>query len=147
MFQRMMDIPYYPALFLFKFNQNYSVRKYLFFALLLPVQLCAQSFSKEEINRWQQQAQQVTIIEDDWGIPHVYGKTDADAVFGLMYVQCEQSFERVELNHLEMMGRLSEVYGKSRLYEDLRMQLIYDTAAAITDYAKSPAWFRKLLDA
>jgi acyl-homoserine lactone acylase PvdQ len=64
-----------------------------------------------------------------------------------MYVQCEQSFERVELNHLEMMGRLSEVYGKSRLYEDLRMRLIYDTAAAISDYTKSPGWFKKLLNA
>jgi acyl-homoserine-lactone acylase len=123
------------------------VKKYLFFILLLPVQLWAQSFSKEEIYRWQHQARQVTIIEDDWGIPHVYGRTDADAVFGLMYVQCEQSFERVEFNHLEMMGRLSEVYGKSRLYEDLKMRLIYDSAAAMADYTKSPAWFRKLLDA
>lgn len=119
----------------------------MIFAFLLPVQLWAQSFSPQEISRWQLQAQQVQIIEDDWGIPHVYGKTDADAVFGLMYVQCEQSFERVELNHLEMMGRLSEVYGKSRLYEDLRMRLIYDTAAAMADYAKSPASFKKLLDA
>ena len=123
------------------------MKKNLVFAFLLPVHLWAQSFSKEEINRWERQAQQVQIIEDDWGIPHVYGKTDADAVFGLMYVQCEQSFDRVELNHLEMMGRLSEVYGKSRLYEDLRMRLIYDTAEAINDYTKSPAWFKKLLDA
>ena len=123
------------------------MKKYLVLAFLLPVQLWAQSFSQAEINRWQNQAQQVTIIEDNWGIPHVYGKTDADAVFGLMYVQCEQSFERVELNHLEMMGRLSEVYGKSRLYEDLRMRLIYDTAAAIADYTESPAWFQKLLNA
>jgi acyl-homoserine lactone acylase PvdQ len=117
------------------------------FALLLPLRFWGQGFSQEEISRWQRQAQQVTIIEDDWGIPHVYGKTDADAVFGLMYVQCEQSFERVELNHLEMMGRLSEVYGKSRLYEDLRMRLIYDTAAAMTDYARSPAWMKQLLNA
>ncbi|ANE51522.1 penicillin acylase family protein [Flavisolibacter tropicus] len=123
------------------------MKKLLVFAFLLPAQLWAQSFSKEEVSRWQQQAQQVNIIEDDWGIPHVYGKTDADAVFGLMYVQCEQSFERVELNHLEMMGRLSEVYGKNRLYEDLRMRMIYDTAAAIADYKQSPAWFQKLLNA
>jgi acyl-homoserine lactone acylase PvdQ len=123
------------------------VKKFFFLALLLPVQVWAQNFSAEEVARFQKQAQQVTIIEDDWGIPHVYGKTDADAVFGLMYIQCEQSFERVELNHLEMMGRLSEVYGKSRLYEDLRMRLIYDTAAAIADYKKSPDWFKKLLNA
>jgi len=123
------------------------MRNYLLAVLLLPLQLFAQSFSNTEIGRWKAQARQVTIIEDDWGIPHIYGNTDADAVFGLMYVQCEQSFERVELNHLEMMGRLSEVYGKSRLYEDLRMRLIYDTAAAIADYHKSPAWFKKLLNA
>jgi acyl-homoserine-lactone acylase len=123
------------------------VKKYLVIALLLPLQLWAQSFTQTEINRWQQQARQITIIEDDWGIPHVYGKTDADAVFGLLYIQCEQSFASVELNHLEMMGRLSEVYGKSRLYEDLRMRLIYDSEAAKADYAKSPAWFKKLLDA
>ena len=129
------------------FKEMLLLKKYLVIALLLPVQLWAQSFSAAEIARWQQQARQVQIIEDDWGIPHVYGKTDADAVFGLMYVQCEQSFERLELNHLEMMGRLSEVYGKSRLYEDLRMRLIYDTAAAIADYSRCPASFRKLLDA
>jgi len=123
------------------------VKNFLVLAFLLPMQLWAQNFSQNEISRWQSQAQRVTIIEDDWGIPHVYGKTDADAVFGLMYVQCEQSFERVELNHLEMLGRLSEVYGKSRLYEDLRMRLIYDTAAAMADYAKSPAWFQQLLNA
>ncbi|MFN2458969.1 MAG: penicillin acylase family protein, partial [Chitinophagaceae bacterium] len=122
------------------------MKKYIVF-LLMPVQLWAQTFSKEEINRWQNQAQRVTIIEDDWGIPHIYGKTDADAVFGLMYVQCLQSFKNVELNHLEMMGRLSEVNGKSSLYEDLRMRLIYDTAAAIADYNRSPVWFKKLMDA
>ena len=123
------------------------MRNCLLIALLLPLHIFAQSFSDKEIDRWKAQAKKVTIIEDDWGVPHIYGNTDADAVFGLMYVQCEQSFERVELNHLEMMGRLSEVYGKTRLYEDLRMRLIYDTAAAIADYHKSPAWFKKLLDA
>ena len=74
------------------FKKTYLVKKYLVFAFLLPVQLWAQSFSKEETTRWQQQARQVQIIEDDWGIPHVYGKTDACAVFGHMYVQCEHDF-------------------------------------------------------
>jgi acyl-homoserine-lactone acylase len=123
------------------------VRTFFLLAILLSAQARAQSFSKDETGRWQEQAKRIEIIEDDWGIPHVYGKTDADAVFGLMYVQCEQSLERVELNHLEMMGRLGEVYGKSRLYEDLRMRLIYDEAAARADYARSPASFHMLLDA
>src|SRR5678810_1293329 len=82
------------------------------------------------------QAQRVTIIRDNWGVPHIYGKTDADAVFGLLYAQCEENFNKVEENNLEMMGRLSEVYGEAQLYNDLEMRLIYDTAAAIRDYKR-----------
>jgi len=55
-------------------------------------------------SRWERQAQNVTIIRDDWGIAHVYGKTDADAVFGLMYAQAEDDFNRIETNYLNSMG-------------------------------------------
>ena len=84
------------------------------FVLLLPLQLLAQPFSKQEINRWQKQAQQVNIIRDNFGIPHIYGKADADAVFGLLYAQCEDDFKRVEMNYIEKLGRLSEVNGEKR---------------------------------
>ena len=119
--------------------------KSLFLFLFIPAFAFAQS--KEDVARWEAHAKRVTIIQDDWGIPHIFGKTDADAVFGLMYMQCEQNFERVEENNLEMLGRLSEKYGRSRLYEDLQMRLIYDSAAAINDYRKSPEWLKKLMDA
>src|SRR6187551_3703112 len=121
--------------------------KKIFLVLLLPLQLAAQPFTKAETAQWQQQAQRVTIIRDRWGIPHIYGKTDADAVFGLLYAQCEESFERVERNYIEKLGRLSEIEGGKYLYQDLQMKLLYDTAAAIVDYNNSPAWLRKLLDA
>jgi acyl-homoserine-lactone acylase len=84
--------------------------------LILPVHLFSQSFSKEEINWWEKQAKNVTIIRDNWGIPHVYGKTDADAVFGLLYAQCEDDFKRVEMNYIEKLGRMAEVKGESSLY-------------------------------
>jgi acyl-homoserine-lactone acylase len=119
----------------------------LFLLLLLPILSFSQQSSTTEIERYQAEAQRVTIIRDNWGVPHIYGKTDADAVFGLLYAQCEESFRSVEENNLEMLGRLSEVYGESRLYDDLEMRLIYDTAAAIRDYKNSPAWLKKLLDA
>jgi acyl-homoserine-lactone acylase len=107
----------------------------------------AQTVSPQEISGWEQQAKRVTIIEDNWGVPHIYGKSDADAVFGLMYVQCSQNFSRLERNYLEMMGRLSEVEGERYLYDDLQMRLIYDSAAAKKDYLQSPPWFQKLLNA
>lgn len=115
--------------------------------LLLPLLSFSQSFAPEEIERFKLQAKEVTIITDNYGIPHIYGKTDANAVFGLMYTQCEQNFARVERNYLEVFGRLAEVEGESMIYEDLQMQLIYDTVAAKNDYAKSPAWLKKLLNA
>jgi acyl-homoserine-lactone acylase len=121
--------------------------KFLILLIFLPFISFSQQFSQKEINRYKEETQSVTIIRDTWGVPHVYGKTDADAVFGLMYAQCEESFKRVEENNLEMLGRLSEVYGEEQLYSDLEMRLIYDTAAAIADYNKSPLWLHKLLDA
>lgn len=107
----------------------------------------AQNYTPAEINRWEAQAKQVTIVRDTYGVPHIYGKTDADAVFGLLYVQCEENFARVERNYLEVLGRQAEADGERMLFADLQMKLIADTADAIRDYQQSPAWFKKLLDA
>ena len=93
------------------------------------------------------QAKNVSIIKDTWGIPHIYGKTDADAVFGLLYAQCEENFSRVERNYLEVLGRQAEADGERMLYADLQMRLIVDSAEAIQDYHNSAAWFKKLLNA
>ena len=129
----------------FIFIPTHNSMKHFLLFLLLP--LFAVSQTPQETSRWEAQAKRVKITEDNWGIPHIYGKTDADAVFGLLYVQCSQNFPRVERNYLEFMGRLSEVDGEKRLYDDLQMRLIYDSAAAKKDYAASPQWFKALLNA
>src|SRR5688572_3318217 len=121
--------------------------KKLLIVLLFPFQLYAQLFSKTEVSRWELQAKQVTIIRDNWGIPHIYGKTDADAVFGLMYAQCEDDFKRVEMNYIEKLGRMAEVKGESELYNDLLIRLVLDSAGAVADYNKSPTWLKKLMNA
>jgi acyl-homoserine lactone acylase PvdQ len=100
-----------------------------------------------EVVRWEQQARNVTIIRDDWGIAHVYGKTDADAVFGMIYAQAEDDFNRIELNYINGMGRLAEAEGESKIYLDLRMKLFVDPNELRTQYAASPAWLQKLMDA
>src|ERR1043166_5607268 len=111
--------------------------KQILLSLFIPSFVFSQPFTSQEINRYNAEARHVTIMRDNWGIPHIYGKTDADAVFGLLYVQCEENFQKVEENNLEMMGRLSEI-GKAGLYDDLQMRLIYDSSAAIKDYKNSP---------
>ena len=120
--------------------------KFSIFLLLLPMQLFSQPFSKKEIARWKQEAKNITIIHDNFGIPHIYGKTDADAAFGLLYAQCEDDFPRVELNYVEKLGRLSEVNGEKDLYNDLLIRLVIDSADAIKDYNNAPLWLKKLCD-
>ncbi|MBS1664397.1 MAG: penicillin acylase family protein [Bacteroidetes bacterium] len=115
--------------------------------LVLPALVQAQPFSEQERRRYEAEAKAVTIIQDEWGVPHIYGKTDADVVFGLMYAECQNDFSRVEKNYLEMLGRQAEAYGENYLYTDVMMRLIYDSAQAVADYEKSPAWMHKLLDA
>jgi acyl-homoserine lactone acylase PvdQ len=101
----------------------------------------------QDAARWKQEAQNVTIIRDDWGIAHVYGKTDADAVFGMIYAQAEDDFNRVETNYLNSMGRLAEAEGESAIYQDLRMKLFINPDSIKAKYAASPAWLKKLMDA
>ncbi len=120
--------------------------------LLLPFSIFAQKtvsskFSAAEIARFQQQAKRVNIIRDNWGIPHIYGKSDADAVFGLLYAQCEDDFKRVEMNYIEKLGRMSEIKGEASLYDDLQIKLLIDTTDAIADYNKAEPWMKKLLNA
>ena len=97
--------------------------------------------------RWQRQAQNVTITRDDWGIAHVRGKTDADAVFGLIYAQAEDDFNRVETNYLNSLGRLAEAEGESAIYRDLRQKLFIHPDTLKAQYAASPVWLRTLMDA
>jgi len=99
---------------------------------------------KTEAERWDQHAANTEIIRDDFGVPHIYGKTDADAVFGLLYAQCEDDFYRVERNYIWAIGRLAEVEGEASLYSDLRANLYMTKAEAIENYNNSPQWLQAL---
>ena len=100
--------------------------------------------SLNEQERWNHRAENTEIIRDDFGIPHIYGKTDADAVFGMLYAQCEDDFNRVERNYIWAIGRLAEVEGKEAIYSDLRANLYMTKEEAIINYEKSPKWLQKL---
>ena len=122
------------------------------FALFLVLATASATFAAQqpdtsESARWRQEAQNVTITRDDWGIAHVHGKTDADAVFGMIYAQAEDDFNRVETNYINAMGRLAEAEGESKVYQDLRMKLFIDPAALQKHYAASPDWLQKLMNA
>src|ERR1700754_1200840 len=115
--------------------------------LSIPIFAIAQHATKQQVVRYKQEAASVTIIRDNYGVSHIYSKTDANAVFGLMYSQCEDNFKGIEDNYLYQLGRQTEVSGEGKLYTDIQLQMIADSADAIKDYKKSPLWFKKLMDA
>jgi acyl-homoserine-lactone acylase len=117
------------------------------FALLGVSLLCAASARGGDTERWLRRAQDVTIVRDEWGIAHIYGKTDADAVFGAIYAQAEDDFGRIEHNYLLSLGWLAQTEGESAVYRDLRQRLFIDTRELKARYAGSPAWLRMLMSA
>ncbi|MCB9052960.1 MAG: acylase [Lewinellaceae bacterium] len=123
------------------------MKKWLYFLLLISFSSCRTEKANPELARWEKHAANTTIIRDDFGVPHVYGKTDADAVFGLLYAQCEDDFPRVEQNYIWATGRLAEVEGKEALYSDLRARLFMTREGAIAQYESSPDWLKQLCDA
>ncbi len=119
-------------------------------ALFLAAAVCAACASapvSEEVARWEKQAANVTITRDDWGIAHIHGKTDADAVFGMLYAQAEDDFNRIETNFLNSQGRLAEAEGDSLIWQDLRMKLFIDPDTMKALYGQSPEWLKSLMNA
>jgi acyl-homoserine lactone acylase PvdQ len=108
---------------------------------------CAPFNAQTNVTAGDRAAQNVRIIRDNWGIPHVFGKTDADAVFGVVYAQAEDDFNRIETNYLNAMGRLAEAEGESAIYRDLRMRLFIDPGDLKAKYEASPAWLKTLMNA
>ena len=117
------------------------------FCLGVSYSSAVQPSMSSEPERWGKQARNVKIIRDDWGIAHVYGKTDADAVFGMVYAQAEDDFNRIEINYLNSMGRLAEAEGESKIYQDLRMKLFVNSDTLKKQYMASPPWLKTLMNA
>lgn len=115
----------------------------IYFLFSLSAISC-QAPKSDDLARWEYQSTQVEIFRDDFGVPHIYGKTDADAVFGLLYAQCEDDFRRVEQNYIWATGRLAELEGEKAIYSDLRANLYMTEEEAKATYQKSPDWLKAL---
>ena len=92
-------------------------------------------------------AQSVTIYRDTFGVPHIYGSTDESVVFGLMYAQAEDNFWQLEEDHINKLGRASEIYGSSRLMVDMLQRLFETNKRARDEYKSLSPAMKKLCDA
>ena len=120
-------------------------RKCVIALALLTASCATTSSAPSEQVRLRAQAERVTITRDDWGIAHVRGLSDADAVFGMIYAQAEDDFNRIETNYLVQLGRLAEAEGEGAIWQDLRMRLFNDPADLQARYAASPEWLKRLM--
>ncbi len=115
--------------------------------LLSVMPSAAEGVPTADMTRWRTLAARVTVTRDDWGIPHIAGRSDADAVFGMIYAQAEDDFPRIEANYLTALGRTAEADGEDALWADLRQRLFVDPVQLKADYAASPRWLRTLMQA
>src|SRR5579872_95922 len=127
--------------------RNRLIRQFIVIFAIVTASFASHAATDAEVSRWRQEARNVTIVRDDWGIAHVYGKTDADTVFGAIYAQAEDDFNRVERNYINAMGRLAEAEGESKIYQDLRTKVFIDDGSLKKQYSESPAWLQKLMNA
>ena len=123
------------------------MKKVVLLTVVIGAACTATEADNPDAARWEAQAKNVTITRDDWGIAHIHGKTDADAVFGLVYAQAEDDFNRVEMNFINSQGRLAETAGEGEIWRDLRMKLYIDPDSLKAKYASSPEFLKPLMNA
>ncbi len=116
-------------------------------ALFLSLLVLTAAAAQPERARWQAEAARVVITRDDWGIAHVHGRSDADAVFAMIYAQAEDDFPRIEANYLTALGRTAEAEGETKIWQDLRARLYVSDSELKAYYARSPAPMQRLMDA
>jgi penicillin amidase len=92
-------------------------------------------------------AHSVTIYRDSYGVPHIYGPTDASCVFGYAYAQAEDNFWQVEDNYIQAIGRAAEVNGEEALAADLRNRTLEITRLSIAEYKNANQHTREVCDA
>jgi acyl-homoserine-lactone acylase len=129
-----------------------SFARLLFVSLLLSLTLspgnaAAQRGPDAALLRQQKRAAAVTIIRDEWGVPHLYGKGDADVVFGLLYAQCEDNYWQLEESMIRLLGRAAELYGEGELSREAAVANWEVVAKAKKGYATAHPLVRRLCEA
>lgn len=118
----------------------------VFFLILLTSCGSEQSSQTTETMEVTHQSQNVTIYRDEWGVPHIHGKTDGDTAFGMGYAQAEDNFEQLELGFIMGTGRLSEILGEDAVLADWVVHSFENNELSIRDYENATPAVKALLD-
>ncbi len=103
--------------------------------------------SRADLARWDRLARRVTIYRDTYGVPHVHGKTDADAMFGMAYARAEDRFQETEPAYIQALGRLAELQGEDGVGWDIFVRAFEVERRSREEYAASSTQIKALVDA
>jgi len=92
-------------------------------------------------------AEKVTIIRDDFGVPHVFGPTDASVVFGATYARAEDEFHYMEQAYIKLLGRAASVSGPDWLQWDIFLRKLEIEKHSRQEYLKASPEIKALCDA
>ncbi len=90
----------------------------------------------------------VVIRRDEWGVPHVLGKTDADAAFGVGFAHAEDDYATIEEVAIATRGQLASIKGQQAAVSDYLVHLmrVWETVEARYDSDLSPE-VRRVIEA
>ena len=108
------------------YNLKYIQRFCLSALLLIICSTCSHFSSKKLLSHkyTPEKKYDVTIYRDTWGVPHIFGKTDADAAYGLAYANAEDDLKNMQDALLGARGELASVYGKDKAPNDYMVHLL-----------------------
>lgn len=92
-------------------------------------------------------AHEVEILRDTWGVPHIFGVTDADVAFGLAYAHAEDDFLTIQQSLVAARGQLASVYGKDAAPNDYMVHLLRIQEVVALNYDALQPDTRALLEA
>src|SRR4030095_8728884 len=95
-------------------------------ALLAVLVALGSPAGRARLDAWKQTGAErdVRVLRDTWGVPHVFGKTDADAAYGLAWAHAEDDFETIQMRLLAARGALASVVGRDGAPNDFVVALL-----------------------
>lgn len=97
-------------------NKDITKKALPYITCILCLCIVAQASATPRItNRMVEMAQSVTIYRDYYGVPHIYGPTNASVVFGFMYARAEDEFFRIENRHQRRDPQSKEGFSDEKL--------------------------------
>ncbi len=92
-------------------------------------------------------AEKVSILRDEWGVPHIFADSMSAACYGLGWAQAEDRLEQLLQNYRFSTGTMAEAFGEDWVDHDWRRRLVGQQYVCEARYKDVPADVRAAIEA